>query len=354
MSKNEMEQMIKKTAIYSRKSKITGKGESIENQIEMCRRYAVTMLHEESLYIIYEDEGFSGGNLDRPQFRQMMKDARAGKISRIIVYRLDRISRNIGDFAGLIQELNGLGVEFVSIREQFDTSSPLGRAMMYIASVFSQLERETIAERIRDNMLELAKTGRWLGGNTPTGYGAESVTSVTVDGRAKKCCKLKLIPEEAEIVRRIFIEYLRCGSLKRTAEELNKKGFRTKMGRAFTPVSVRAILSNPVYGAVDRETRDYFEKMGVTLFFDHGRDDSGDEIDSDETTNSESQKKAEGFNRPRGILAYNRTLQRPGKTNQMRDIHQWVVAAGQHEPIVAGEVWVRVQRMLEEKRGRKR
>ena len=348
MSKKQIEQIARKTAIYSRKSKYTGKGESIENQIEMCRRYAETILRgkyileedgggcngcdeimaeREKSYIIYEDEGFSGGNLERPQFRQMMEDARAGKISHIIVYRLDRISRNIGDFAGLIQELNGLGVEFISIREQFDTSSPLGRAMMYIASVFSQLERETIAERIRDNMLELAKTGRWLGGKTPTGYGTESVTSVTVDGRIKKCCKLKLIPEEAEVVREIFFEYLRCGSLKETAEEVNRKGLRTKTGKEFTPVAVRAILSNPVYAAVDGETRTYFEELGVLLFFDHEREC-----------------------RQCGILAYNRTLQQPGKTNQLRDIHEWVVAAGKHEPIITGEDWVRVQKRLEGKR----
>ena len=124
----------------------------------------------ENQIAIYEDEGFSGKTLDRPRFKDMMKDARKGKLSSIIVYRLDRISRNIGDFAQLIDQLNDMNIAFVSIKEQFDTSSPMGRAMMYIASVFSQLERETIAERIQDNMKELAKTGRWLGGVTPTGY----------------------------------------------------------------------------------------------------------------------------------------------------------------------------------------
>lgn len=90
----------------------------------------------------------------------MMSDAREKKISAVVCYRLDRVSRNISDFSGLIQEFERLGISFISIREDFDTCSPMGRAMMYIASVFSQLERETIAERIRDNMHELAKTGR--------------------------------------------------------------------------------------------------------------------------------------------------------------------------------------------------
>ena len=110
----------------------------------------------------------------------MMKDSQKIAFAAIVLYRLDRISRNIGDFAKLIEDLGDRHIDFISIREQFDTSSPMGRAMMYIASVFSQLERETIAERIRDNMHELSKTGRWLGGTTPTGYASESLSSVTV------------------------------------------------------------------------------------------------------------------------------------------------------------------------------
>ena len=151
-------------AIYSRKSKFTGKGESIGNQVELCKEYIKVHYGEEALRdaVIYEDEGFSGGNLNRPAFKEMMTAVKKRKHKAIIVYRLDRISRNISDFSGLIEELSYLNVAFISIREQFDTGSPMGRAMMYIASVFSQLERETIAERIRDNMHELAKTGRWL------------------------------------------------------------------------------------------------------------------------------------------------------------------------------------------------
>ena len=169
----------KQYVIYSRKSKFTGKGESIENQIELCRQYIAMHFGEEAAenVLVYEDEGFSGGNLERPQFKKMMKDSQKIAFAAIVVYRLDRISRNIGDFAKLIEDLGDRHIDFISIREQFDTSSPMGRAMMYIASVFSQLERETIAERIRDNMHELSKTGRWLGGTTPTGYASESLSS---------------------------------------------------------------------------------------------------------------------------------------------------------------------------------
>ena len=149
-------------AIYSRKSRYTGKGESIGNQIDLCREYIRTHYGDAAAEhaVVFEDEGFSGGNLNRPDFKKMMTAAKDRKFKAIVVYRLDRISRNISDFSSLIEELGRLGIDFVSIRESFDTSSPMGRAMMYIASVFSQLERETIAERIRDNMHELAKTGR--------------------------------------------------------------------------------------------------------------------------------------------------------------------------------------------------
>ena len=129
-------------ALYSRKSRFTGKGESIGNQVELCKEYVRLHFGEQAAeqLVIYEDEGFSGGNLNRPAFRRMMEAARQRKFQAIIVYRLDRISRNVSDFSGLIEELSRLNVSFISIKEQFDTSTPMGRAMMYIASVFSQLE----------------------------------------------------------------------------------------------------------------------------------------------------------------------------------------------------------------------
>ena len=142
---------VRPIVIYSRKSKFTGKGESIENQIEMSRQYIRLQFGDDAAEqaLVYEDEGFSGGTLERPQFKKMMADAKEKSFRAIVVYRLDRISRNIGDFAKLIEQLNKMKIDFISIKEQFDTSSPMGRAMMYISSVFSQLERETIAERIR-------------------------------------------------------------------------------------------------------------------------------------------------------------------------------------------------------------
>lgn len=313
-------------AIYSRKSKFTGKGESIGNQVELCKEYVRVHYGEAAAEntIIYEDEGFSGGNLNRPDFKKMMDAAKKHKFKAIIVYRLDRISRNISDFAGLIEELSRLDIAFVSIKEQFDTGTPMGRAMMYIASVFSQLERETIAERIRDNMHELAKTGRWLGGTTPTGYASEAVKSITVDGKSKKACKLKLIPEEAEIVKTIYDLYVETDSQTLTEAELIKRGLKTKNNKYFTRFSIKAILQNPVYVIADEDTYNYFVKVGSDLF-----------------------SNKEDFDGVHGIMAYNRTSQEKGKTTEFLPPSEWIVSVGLHPGIIPGKVWVAVQESLE-------
>ncbi|MGI5895295.1 MAG: recombinase family protein [Candidatus Merdivicinus sp.] len=317
---------IKQFVIYSRKSKFTGKGESIENQIEMCRQYIAMHYGQEeaTAALVYEDEGFSGGTLERPQFKKMMKDSQELHFDAIVVYRLDRISRNIGDFAKLIEDLGNRQIDFISIREQFDTSSPMGRAMMYIASVFSQLERETIAERIRDNMHELSKTGRWLGGTTPTGYESESVSTVTVDGKTRKACKLKIIPEEIHLVNLIYDKFLETGSLTKTDQFLLQGHYRTKRGKRFTRFAIKGILSNPVYMIADEDAYQYLLKNEVDLF---------------------SEKDA--FDGKYGVMAYNRTLQRPGKAHQEKPMQEWIVSVGKHKGVISGEKWVQVQKLLE-------
>lgn len=313
-------------AIYSRKSKFTGKGESIGNQIELCKEY-IRMHYGEGAVdkaVVYEDEGFSGGNLNRPDFKKMMDAARKRKFKAIIVYRLDRISRNISDFSSLIEELARLDIAFVSIKEQFDTSTPMGRAMMYIASVFSQLERETIAERIRDNMHELAKTGRWLGGTTPTGYSSEAIKSVSIDGKTKKICKLKLIPEEADLVKTIFDLYIETDSQTKTESELIARGIKTKNGNYFNRYSIKGILQNPVYMIADEDAYNYLIEHDVDLF-----------------------SAREKFDGVHGIMAYNRTAQTKGKTTIYLPPDEWIVSVGKHHGIIPGKVWVAVQRSLE-------
>lgn len=321
-----MEKKDEYIAIYSRKSRFTGKGESIGNQVELCKAYICGHYGEAALdyTVIYEDEGFSGGDLNRPDFKRMMDDAKKHRIHAIVVYRLDRISRNISDFAGLIEELARLDIAFVSIKEQFDTGTPMGRAMMYIASVFSQLERETIAERIRDNMHELAKTGRWLGGTTPTGYASEAVKSIHVDGKTRKACRLKLIPEEAEVIKTIYDLYMETDSQTLTEAELIKRGLKTKNNKYFTRFSIKSILQNPVYMIADEDAYNYFVKVKSDLFSDR-----------------------KAFDGVHGIMAYNRTCQEKGRTTKFRPPEEWIVAVGLHPGMIPGKVWAAVQESLE-------
>lgn len=322
-----MKQPQNRIAIYSRKSKFTGKGESIGNQVELCRAHIRISWGDAcaKTALVFEDEGFSGGNLNRPDFQRMMSCARAGQFCAIVVYRLDRISRSIGDFAALIQELDRLNISFLSIKEQFDTGSPMGRAMMYIASVFSQLERETIAERIRDNLRELAKTGRWLGGVTPTGYTSEQVKTVTLDGKSKRSCKLKLVPEEAQTVRRIFELYLETGSLSLTAEGLGPA--QTKNGRRYTRFSIKAILQNPVYLTADEAARNYFLQREADVF-----------------------SPASAFDGVHGVLAYRRTQQEKGKPTVCLPVNQWMISVGRHPGIISSRDWIAAQEALERNR----
>lgn len=322
-----------KIAVYSRKSRLTATGESIANQKELCRDYIRFHYGEESISEIleYEDEGFSGKDLNRPDFKRMMAAAREGKLKAIVVYRLDRISRNISDFSGLIEELTSLKVDFVSIKEQFDTGTPMGRAMMYIASVFSQLERETIAERIKDNMHELAKTGRWLGGTTPTGYCSVCEKEQTQDGKTAKICHLKLVPGEAETVEHIYALYLQKKSLTAVEEQLNKEGIVTKNGRPFSRFSIRAILQNPAYLKAEKEAMEYFVNIHAQLCAIEPQ-----------------------FDGVHGMLVYNRTLQQKGKTSVLKPKEQWIVTVGRHPGIISAKNWILVQNFLDKNKKKKR
>ena len=188
--------------IYSRKSKWTGRGESVENQLAMCWDYIQHNIEGagEAEIVTYEDEGYSGKNTNRPQFQKMMQEIKKGNCNYLVCYKLDRLGRNIADLANLVETLNKLDVSFISIKERFDTSTPIGKAMLYFAGVLAQMEREQIAERVRDNMVMLARKGRWLGGNTPLGFAAEAEEKVSVNGKNKKSFRLTVDEQEMQTV----------------------------------------------------------------------------------------------------------------------------------------------------------
>jgi len=315
-----------KAAIYSRKSKFTGKGESVENQIQLCREYGMKYLGIiEADFVIYEDEGFSGGNTNRPQFQKMLKDAGARKFDVLICYRLDRLSRNVSDFSQLIKDLNRFNVNFVSIREQFDTTTPMGRAMMYIASVFSQLERETIAERIKDNMMQLAKTGRWLGGTPPTGYKSEAVVTIDPGGKERKMFKLVSVAEEINLIKLIYHKYVSLKSITQVEKYLIENNIFTKNGQDFHRYSIRFILSNPVYAIADKALYNYLMNNGYEVC-----------------------SSPDDFNGINGLAGYNKTKQdKENSSERYRDSSEWIIAVGLHVGIIPGSIWIRTQEMLE-------
>lgn len=317
-----------KIAIYSRKSKFTGTGESVENQIQLCKEYAERHFGSIEEYFIYEDEGYSGGNIDRPQFQRMLNDAKKKKFDALICYRLDRISRNVSDFSNTIEELNKHNISFISIKEQFNTSSPMGRAMMYIASVFAQLERETIAERIRDNMHQLAKTGRWLGGNTPTGYESEPIIYIDNEGKQRKMFKLAPIEEELEIVRLLFNKYLELQSMSQLEVFCLQNNIKTKKGKDFNKYTLRTILTNPVYAKATKEVYDYFYHNGSLICNDKSE-----------------------FNGKYGIMAFNKKLVKKGQSVKTKDISEWIIAIGKHQGIIEGKDWVMVQNIINKRKG---
>jgi len=301
-----------KVAIYSRKSKFTGKGESIENQIQLCMDYGKNIGVKE--FLVYEDEGFSGKNTNRPEFTKMLEDAKAKKFDTIICYRLDRISRNVADFSSLIDDLSSLGIGFISIKEQFDTTTPMGRAMMFISSVFAQLERETISERVRDNMRELAKDGKWLGGQLPLGYENEVVHYIS-NGKEHRYNILKVNEGEIGLVTNIYNKFLEVRSLTKVSEYLYKNGICGKNGGTVTPSMVKDILTNPIYVKSSKFTHDYFELNDIFV--------TGD------------------FNGC-GYLTYGKN-----KNGKKVDKSNWIYAVSKHDGLVDDIMWLDIQRVVD-------
>lgn len=305
-----------KVAIYSRKSVFTGKGESIENQIQLCKDYILRSYNIDNVeFLIYEDEGFSGGNMNRPKFQQLLNDVKTKKFNALICYRLDRISRNVADFSSTLDLLQKNEIDFISIKEQFDTSTPMGRAMVYIASVFAQLERETISERVRDNMLQLSKSGRWLGGQPPLGFKSEKILYIDENLKEKSLMKLSPVKEQLDIVNIIYNKYLELHSVRSVEKYLAISNIKGKNGGNLHTGSIARILKNPIYVQSSYLVEDYFKEVGINTY---------------------------GSANGNGYLIYNKTK----GSNIDRAIEEWIVAISNHKGLIKDSDWVKVQKML--------
>lgn len=186
--------------------------------------------------VIFEDAGYSGKNTDRPAFQRMMEQIRNGLFTHLVVWKIDRISRNLLDFATMYAELKKLGVAFVSKNEQFDTSSSMGEAMLKIILVFAELERGMTSERVTATMINRASNGIWNGGRVHFGYSYNKETQ-----------EFSLDPNEAPIARMMFDEYEMTMSIVQVSRRINSLGYRTRSGNLFSPVTVQLVLRNPWY-----------------------------------------------------------------------------------------------------------
>lgn len=250
--------MQKYDVIYARQSVDRADSISVESQVEYCQYETRGGAHK-----IFTDKGYSGKNIDRPQFRSMMEAVRSGAVKRVIVYKLDRISRSILDFATMMNEFQHYGVEFVSCTEKFDTSTPMGRAMLNICIVFAQLERETIQMRVEDAYISRSRRGFYMGGRIPYGYRLEPYS---IDG--KKTSRYAVEPSEAEIVKLIFSLYAQpqtsYGDVVRHLAENGITNVRAKDG-AWDRARIGEMIKNPIYVRADLDVYRFFKNQGVVL-----------------------------------------------------------------------------------------
>ena len=301
-------------AIYARQSVDKADSLSIQGQIDLCRQKAG------ETFQVYQDKGYSGKNTNRPAFQRMMEDVERGLIQKIIVYRLDRFSRSIADFGRLWETLRKHDVEFVSINETFDTSTPMGRAMLNIIMVFAQLERETTAERVRDNYYQRAKLGSWPGGPAPYGFSIGKLPGpdgVPAPG---------LVPNDrVPVVERIFQSYASPeGTLGSVARELNGDGIPAPRRATWDSVALSRILHSPLYVMADEDVYLYYQGKGLNFA-----------------------NRLEEFDGLHAGMIVGKRDRSAGKYQDLRDQH---FSLANHYGILPSELWLRCQYKLDRNR----
>jgi site-specific DNA recombinase len=240
---------IIRCAIYTRKSSEEGLEQSfnsLEAQREACQAYISSQKHEHWRGVAshYDDGGYSGGSMERPALRQLLQDIDAGKIDTVVVYKVDRLTRSLTDFAKIVERLDARQVSFVSVTQQFNTTTSMGRLTLNVLLSFAQFEREVTGERIRDKIAASKRKGMWMGGTLPVGY---------------EVCDHKLVVNapEGEQVKRIFELYLELGCVAKLKDRLDREGLRSKArrshagkksgGTAYSRGALYCLLQNPVY-----------------------------------------------------------------------------------------------------------
>jgi DNA invertase Pin-like site-specific DNA recombinase len=229
----------RRCAVYTRKSSEEGLEQafnSLDAQREACEAYIRSQRHEgwTALATRYDDGGLSGGTLDRPALQRLLADIRAGRLDLVVVYKVDRLTRSLADFAKIVETFDAVGVSFVSVTQQFNTTTSMGRLTLNMLLSFAQFEREVTGERIRDKFAASRRKGMWMGGSVPLGY--------EVRDR-----KLAVHEAEAATVGRIYRDYLALGSVRLLEERLRAEGVVGKSGRPLGRGALFHMLANRVY-----------------------------------------------------------------------------------------------------------
>lgn len=301
-------------AVYSRKSIERENSISCETQIEYCK--AMIKPDERGGEILtFTDNGFSGGNTNRDGFKKMMRKVEQGKITKIIVYRLDRISRSLTDFVSILATFKKYGVEFVSTQEAFDTSSPYGEIIVKILAVFAEFERQSIIQRITQAYEHRSEIGFYMGGRKPYGFDLEPTVINNI-----KTKRLKPVEMEAEQIKYIYDTYsVGQVTLGRLLKNLTENGIKTLSGGGWTTAKLSAIIKNPIYVKADSRVYEYFQRHNAQII---------------------SPPKA--FDGVHGIQVYGKT-KHDSNNSDWSDIKVIVMT---HEGLVDSDVWRKCQQKL--------
>lgn len=305
-------------ALYSRQSIDKENSISIETQLEYCK---AMIRHEERQYEVkcFSDKGYSGKDTKRPAFQKLMKDIRRGKVKKVIVYKLDRVSRSLIDFVDMLAEFKKYNVEFVSSQECFDTSSPYGEMICKILMVFAEFERTSIINRIKDAYDKRSDMGLYTGGRKVYGYDLEDAV---IGGIKTK--RYVVNPEESAHIKYIFEVYSQSAvTLRMLQANLLENGIKPLYGTDWTTGKLGTLLRNPLYVKADADIYNYYERHNIHIV--------GNVNDFDGTHN----------------------IQLYGKSNHDKSLNDWSdmkIVLLESEGIVDSAVWLKCQRKLEANR----
>lgn len=311
-----------KIAIYSRKSKFTGKGDSIGNQIDRCKDYInFIFMEDKDIEIeIFEDEGYSGKNTDRPAFKKMINMIKIKELDAVIVYQLNRIGRKVKDILETIDIFKEYKCALHSVTEKIDTSSPMGTMFITILASISQFERDDLIQRITDNMYLLARDGRWLGGQAPLGFNHVRESFIDGHGKTRYYSSLVINEEEIDKVIQMFNLYLEFESVSRVHKYLLKNKVRGKKGGYINKSSIMSVLVNPTYAMCNEDIAEFLEEQGYIVT-----------------------KQEEG----KGILTYCK------RSNDKTRNNPKLAATSKHDGVIPAEKWIKVQELISKNRHNK-